>query len=669
MAKFVLAGVAIIVALVCVLVTSSVSSRFKVIPEIKTLTQQITALNEQKKYVQALSLADEALALADTKCKANSISHAAVFHCQAIAYLGIKEPEKAVEAIERSLLLNQRILGQETQETYDETILAGDICAAAGNLTDAKRYYIDGLNLISKHSDPYNTGIAYIRSELGYVYLKLGDGSNSERQFTKAIDILSRNRGIERRELVSPRVGLAMALEAQKKWKEAEDLYLQELPILQKSDDTPSRLDAAAMYEALSRIYGHQELRGKSLEYAEKSYNLIAGIYGENHIDAARSQAKLALANYGMCNFARAIDLNSRAMAIIAKDESISDHEKTGLLIAQSLFESVAGQTSRSETHILNAIGLIHKSPEPDVEQLAYCLNFYGSHCMSKGYFLKAEPVLEEAMNILGGETRKDTDLVCDILASLSECYFRLHKFEKARSCISKALEICHNSQETDDTSLALILRTSARLYREKNDHKTSVEKAQEAKRTLERGTLKKSIDMGTTLLCLARSFIKIDRAGDGYTYAVKAEEIYKTHFPRNHPYLPAMKLVIADAAIELKKYEEAWKLVKDAKMLYENLYGKDSAEVGVTLAKGADIYMARKEYRKAEPLYKKAIGLIQKGYSPNHRYMTETVERLAELYGSTGRPAKSASLKSGFQKARDTSKEHEKKQEQVWKK
>lgn len=103
-------------------------------------------------------------------------------------------------------------------------------------------------------------------------------------------------------------------------------------------------------------------------------------------------------------------------------------------------------------------------------------------------------------------------------------------------------------------------------------------------------------------------------------------------------PSLPMFSLVLD----RLGKYDEAEQLLRTA---LEDLEGRSDAEWIVVdcLSKLADLYARQRRFAEAEPLCVRAIALLEQGSAPNPVVLAGALERLAELYRSTGRDPEAA--------------------------
>ncbi len=58
-----------------------------------------------------------------------------------------------------------------------------------------------------------------------------------------------------------------------------------------------------------------------------------------------------------------------------------------------------------------------------------------------------------------------------------------------------------------------------------------------------------------------------------------------------------------------------------------------------------ADIYRAQGQYAQAEPLYKRALAIVEKALGPDHPSVAASLENLAALYRATKRDEEAETL------------------------
>ncbi len=78
-----------------------------------------------------------------------------------------------------------------------------------------------------------------------------------------------------------------------------------------------------------------------------------------------------------------------------------------------------------------------------------------------------------------------------------------------------------------------------------------------------------------------------------------------------------------------------------------EKALGPDHPSVATNLNNLAVLYRAHGKYAEAEPLYKRALAIVEKGLGPEHPSVATSLEIYAALLRKTGRGTEATKLKA----------------------
>ena len=99
-----------------------------------------------------------------------------------------------------------------------------------------------------------------------------------------------------------------------------------------------------------------------------------------------------------------------------------------------------------------------------------------------------------------------------------------------------------------------------------------------------------------------------------------------------------------AKAAFDRGQYAEAEKQFKAALKEAEK-FGEEDPRLGISLSRLGNVYRAEKRYAEAEPLYRRALAILEKALAPEHPFVATPLNNLAELYRTQGRYAEAEPL------------------------
>jgi len=88
----------------------------------------------------------------------------------------------------------------------------------------------------------------------------------------------------------------------------------------------------------------------------------------------------------------------------------------------------------------------------------------------------------------------------------------------------------------------------------------------------------------------------------------------------------------------DLENYNEAEPLYRRALAIMEKALGPEHPSVAAPLKGLADIDLARGDYTRAEPLYQRSLIILERVLGANHRDVAKVLEKYAQLLHKTGR-------------------------------
>ena len=114
---------------------------------------------------------------------------------------------------------------------------------------------------------------------------------------------------------------------------------------------------------------------------------------------------------------------------------------------------------------------------------------------------------------------------------------------------------------------------------------------------------------------------------------------------PRDHPEVAASLSGLAALYAKLDQNIKAEPLFRRALVILETAYGGDHPEVARCLTKLARVYSAQGEFNRAEPLCRRALAIHEKTPAAADPGLIETLEDFAVLLRNLERPEEAARL------------------------
>jgi tetratricopeptide (TPR) repeat protein len=100
-------------------------------------------------------------------------------------------------------------------------------------------------------------------------------------------------------------------------------------------------------------------------------------------------------------------------------------------------------------------------------------------------------------------------------------------------------------------------------------------------------------------------------------------------------------------------RYADAEPLYQRALGILEKARGPEHPEVAMALVGLADFYAAQAKYANAEPPYQRAVAALEKTLGPDHKLVAVALERYARLLHKTNRDAEAGPLEARAQTIR----------------
>jgi tetratricopeptide (TPR) repeat protein len=231
-----------------------------------------------------------------------------------------------------------------------------------------------------------------------------------------------------------------------------------------------------------------------------------------------------------------------------------------------------------------------------DHSDVAIMLNNLAGLYLLQGRYEKAEPLLQQSLEIDRRCFEKDAPEIATSLNNLAELYSLQGRYVEAEPLYLQSLEIRQRQLEQDHPDVASSLNNLANLYR------------------------------------LQGRYIEAE------PLYLQALEIWQQQLGQDHPHV-ASNLNNLAGLYELQgRYIEAEPLYLQALKIWQQQLGQDHPHVALSLNNLANLYRLQGRYVEAEPLYLQSLEICQRQLGQDHPYVASSLNNLAELYKLQGR-------------------------------
>lgn len=364
----------------------------------KTLNDRVTSLYRQGLYDQAVSIANEALSVAEKTFGIRHLNFATSLNSLASLYNTQGQYAQAEPLFLRALAIREKALGSDNPDVAFTLSLLASMHKNQGEYAKAEPLYQRALAIYEKALGPDHPDVAASLAGLAKIYQSLGQYAQAEPHYHRALAIGEKTFGPDNPGVAAILDDLAMLYNTQGQSTQAEALYKRALVIREKALG-PDHPALATSLNNLALLYVTQ---GQTTE-AEPLYHRSLAIYekaGPNHPNVATSLNNLASLYDDQGQYAQAEPLYKRSLAIREKalgpnhpDVATSLNNLASLYYAQ-------GQYARAEPLYKRALAISEKALGPDHPRVAASLNNLASLYKTQGQYEQALPLARKASAI-----------------------------------------------------------------------------------------------------------------------------------------------------------------------------------------------------------------------------------------------------------------------------
>ncbi len=418
----------------------------------------------------------------------------------------------------------------------------------------------------------------------------------------------------------------------------------------------------ASIRQTLGSVYTELGDYAKAIEHYEAALRVQREHLGESHLDTLRSLNGLATARClgGETSLAEPLTrqgLEASARALGEKDPLTLQFMQTRAFVLMLLAET---PWTEVEALFLRTLALHREVLGPD--DPATLRLIYG---LSLGYVYhvqpaKAEPLLVDALDRARRVLGEKHPTTMGLTAVLAGDYRMLNQLEKAETLALRALELRRSTLGEDHPLIMSAVCILANIYVRQQQFDKAKPLAEQALSLSRRLPLEKSVFSAGNLSVLGWVYLEQGDVAQADILCDLALRAMRRNPAFNPVTSPMIVATFGAVRLAQQNYAEATTLLREGLRLEE----KHDVDAGwrfyVMNLLGASL-AGQKKYADAEPLLlQSGQGLQQRQaslapYLNAPRRITESLERLVQLYDAWGKPAQAAEWKqklAAFQQA-----------------
>jgi len=568
-----------------------IAPAFPQLGEATILNNKASELIGAGKYVEALPLAQRALAIAE---KALGLDHPAVaveLNLLAMLYVQLGRYADAEPLYKRALAIPGDL--DVVAESLNRLAM---LYVPLGHYADAEPLLKRSLAIREKALGPDHPDVATALNNLAELYRNQRRYADAEPPYRRALAIFERARGPDHPDVATVLNNLALLYDNQGRYADAEPLYKRSLAIREKKLG-PDHPDVALSLNNLAELYKHQRRYADAEPLYKRALAIFERARGPDHLDLATSLNNLADLYQEQGRYADAEPLYKRSLAIREKK-----------------------------------LGPNHPAVAQSVGSLAAL-----DHV--QGRYADAEPLYKRSLAIREKALGADHPDVGTSLNNLAELYRVQGRYADAEPLYKRALAISEKAHGPDHSDVATSLNNLAAIYQAQGLY-TDAEPLYKRSLAIREKVLDPGHpDVAQSLNNLAELYVSQGRYADAEPLLRRSLAIREKVLDPGHPDVAQSLNNMAAHYLRQGRYADAEPLYIRSLEIYEKL-GRDHPNVAALLSNLAALYYSQGRYAEAEPLHERSLAIREKVLSPDHPDVALSLNNLAHLYAKQGRYA-----------------------------
>jgi CHAT domain-containing protein/Tfp pilus assembly protein PilF len=356
------------------------------------LSAKAAQLSQQGKYLEAIPLAQQALALYQKTRGPNHPYVAIALSNLAALYGNLGRYPDAEPLYQQALAIEEKALGPDHPDVATELNNLATLYQVQGRYADGEPLYKRSLAIREKVLGPDHPDVAVSLNSLAELYRNQGRYADAEPLTKRALAIREKALGPDHPDVAVSLNTLANLYVNQGRYADAEPLYQRSLAIRAKAFG-PDHPNVAQSLNNLALLYRNQGRYAAAEPLYQRALAIWEKTLGPDHPDVATDLNNLATLYQVQGRYADAEPLYKRSLAIREKTLS-SDHPD----VAQSLYNLALlyqsqGHYADAEPLTKRALAIRERALGPDHPDVAVSLNSLAELYRGQGHYADALPL------------------------------------------------------------------------------------------------------------------------------------------------------------------------------------------------------------------------------------------------------------------------------------
>ena len=432
--------------------------------EAAALNQQAVKLYNERRYSEAMPLAQRALAIQEKALGPNHPSVANLLNNLAFIYVNQGRYADAEPLYKRSLAIREKALGPDHLDVAASLGNLAELYKDQGRYADAEPLFKRSLAISEKALGPNHPDVATSLNALASLYQHQGRYADAEPLFKRALGVDEKALGPDHPDVALLLNNLALLYQVQGRYADAEPLYQRALAINEKTLDpdhpnvTLLLNNLALLYQAQGRYTDAEPLYERALAIKEKAL-------GPDHPDVALSLNNLALLYQVQGRYADAEPLYKRSLAIREKALGPDHPDVAGSVNNLAELYRVEGRNTEAEPLYQRVLAINEKALGPEHPDVAVSLNNLAELYQAEGRYAETEALFQRSLTIREKALGPDHPDVAGSLNNLAELYRIQGRYADSEPLYKRSLTLWERVLGPDHINVAASLNNLALLY------------------------------------------------------------------------------------------------------------------------------------------------------------------------------------------------------------
>ncbi len=289
-------------------------------------------------------------------------------------------------------------------------------------------------------------------------------------------------------------------------------------------------------------------------------------------------------------------------------------------LIALGLLRIDQARLDDAERLIREGLAKANEARPRDDQAVAKATAALGKVLEAKGSYVKAIPVLEQAVKLQSGPGSAPLDLAAS-LKELADTHFYAGHYDLCLALTQRTLAIHRQALGETHPLVADDYINLGAVEFERGRYAEAERWYRQALAINEGWYGHDNPETASTLSMLGRALVFEKRYDEAVSLVEQALAIQEHVYGPSHPKVANVLNELGTVALQRDKFDEAAARFSRMADIYKSAYGERHYLYGLALSNLASVYLAQKDYARAEPMFRRVIQCYAQTLSPTHQF------------------------------------------------